>query len=215
MTFLYMRVAIVLLMLIAGTAHAGLDCDEAAVMKSIERFAKNKKATPDEYDFLCLSWASPKLKPRIERACTAIMDRDGAKNNPCIVAVAQQGIAKLGDHDIFAGVLEMKENPIESSGGVGYTKTQLLGMMGDVRGAKIIVDEWTAAIPKAAAREKKKREMASWSGWRQRAAEALGKLGGESEATFLEEQAAATKDKHVKKACLDAKAAIEKRLATK
>jgi hypothetical protein len=65
----------------------------------------------------------------------------------------------------------------------------------------------------AEAREKRHREMASWSGWRQRAAQAIGVLGGKSEIPFLEEQAKATKDKHVAKACRDAIAAIEKRTA--
>jgi hypothetical protein len=54
--------------------------------------------------------------------------------------------------------------------------------------------------------------MASWSGWRQRAALALGALGGADDATFLDEQAKATKDRHVAAACTDAAAAIRKRL---
>ncbi len=40
-------------------------------------------------------------------------------------------------------------------------------------------------------------------------------VGGAAEKPFLEEQAKATKDGFVRKACLDAVAAIDKRLAAK
>jgi hypothetical protein len=86
--------------------------------------------------------------------------------------------------------------------------------MKDARAVAIVVDMWKTAIPRAAEREKKHREMASWSGWRQRAAAVLGDLGGAVEQAFLEDQAKATKDTHVATACRDAAAAIAKRLKT-
>jgi len=210
-----MRGCLVLLLLVAvaAPARAGLDCDDNASMTAIERFARTKARSPGEYDFLCVQFAAPALKPRIERACQTLLDRDGLANHPCVVAAAAAGFAKLGDHDIFTAIAKLADDPVDSAGGVGWVKTQLLAMMGDPRGAQVIVEMWKAAIPRAAAREKRKREMASWSGWRQRAAEALGTLGGPDDATFLEAQARATKDRHVAKACRAAAAAIAKRTA--
>jgi len=87
--------------------------------------------------------------------------------------------------------------------------------MGDPRGVALVVDAWKAAIPRAEEREKRRDSMQGWSVWRQSAAEALGMIGGKDEIPFLEEQAKATKDIFVAKACRDAIAAIQKRLAAK
>ena len=210
-TTLHFIVAITLTLI--GTAHAGLDCEESATIKSIEAFAKRKQATPGEYDFLCLQMmTSAKIKPRVEKACTTILDRDGIENNPCVIAVAAQGITTLGLHDIFAAVLLLREDPVESAGGVGWTKTALLGKMNDARGIAVIRDMWTAAQSRADARENKKRSMTDWSSWRQSAAHALGLLGGTDEITFLETQRAATKDKGVARACKAAIAVIKARI---
>ena len=206
-----MRTALLVLLACTSTAYAGLDCEEAATMKSIEAFAKSKKSPPGEYDWVCLQWATPKLKPRIEAACTKILDRDGIAANPCVIAAASAGFAKLGAHDIFAAVVELPEDPVESAGGVTLTKTNLLGRMGDARGVQVIREMWTAAQPRADAREKKKRSMTEWSAWRQSAAFALGLIGGPDEIAFLEAQIKATKDKGVARECKNAIAAIKKR----
>jgi hypothetical protein len=117
-----MRILLVLLAC-TQTAYAGLDCEEAATIKSIEAFAKSKQSPPGEYDWVCLQMASPALAPRIEAACTKILDRDGVAANPCVIAAAAAGFAKLGAHDLFAAVVELPEDPIESAGGVTLTKT--------------------------------------------------------------------------------------------
>jgi hypothetical protein len=205
-----MRILLVLLAC-TQTAYAGLDCEEAATIKSIEAFAKSKQSPPGEYDWVCLQMASAALAPRIEAACTKILDRDGVAANPCVIAAAAAGFAKLGAHDLFAAVVELPEDPIESAGGVTLTKTILLGRMEDPRGVQVIRDMWTAAQPRANAREKKKRSMAEWSAWRQSAAFALSAIGGVEEIAFLEAQIKMTKDKAVARACRNAIAAIRKR----
>jgi hypothetical protein len=210
-----MRIVVHFLVLVgfAGVARAGLDCDEGETVKRIEAFARSAKAKPEEYDFLCLSFSTPKMKRRIENACTKILDRD-PKHQGCAIAVAAQGTAVLGKHDIFAMVVAMREDPVEYDGSIGFSKTMLLGNLGDVRGITVIREMWTAAQPRADAREKKKRSMVDWSSWRQKAAVSLGQLGGADEVTFLEQQAAATKDKGVARACREAIAAIKKRTGT-
>jgi hypothetical protein len=206
-----MRIALLVVLASARVAYAGLDCDEAVSIKSIEAFAKSKKSPPGEYEWICLQWVSPKLAPRIEAACTKILDRDGIAANPCVIVSANAGFAKLGTHDIFAAVVALPEDPVESTGGVTLRKTHLLGNMGDARGAPVIREMWTTAQPRADAREKKKRSMSEWSSWRQSAARSLGLIGGPDDVAFLEAQIKATKDKHVARECKNAIAAIQKR----
>lgn len=199
----------------AAPAYAGLDCEADSAMKDVEAFAKDAaKAEQAErsYAWLCVEFGAEQLKPRIEKACLKILDRDGDKGE-CVIAAAAAGITKLGKHDIFALIGKLGEDPIESGGGIGYGKAELYQRMNDPRGITALIDMWTAAIPRADAREKAhRRSMADWSSWRQHAAAALGAFGDATAKTFLEEQSKATKDTHVRDACLDAAAAITKRI---
>ncbi len=204
-----------LVALVAKRANAGLDCDGATAIKQLEAFAADKTkadAMVHDYTWICVEGIDERFKARVEKACRTILDRDG-DGSECVTAVAALGFGKLGDHDIFTLVTRLPENPLEASGGIGYYNAALLEKIGDPRGAQVLVDIWKATIPKADVREKKHWEMASWSGWRQYTAEALGKLGDADTKAFLEEQAKATKDTHVRDACNDAAAAIAKRLA--
>jgi hypothetical protein len=89
----------------------------------------------------------------------------------------------------------------------------LLGKLGDRPAAPLIMEVWNANVDEAQKREKRKwaSSMMAWSGWRKDAAQALG--GCADVKAFLDEQAKATKDKYLRQACLDAIAAIDKRLA--
>lgn len=202
--------------LAASHAWAGLDCDSETAVKDIEAAAKDKAKAADaerNYSFLCAEGLDAKWKPRIGKACEKILDRDGEKGNPCVVVAASAGFAKLGKHDLFELVGKIAEDPIEFEGGVGFRKTDLFATMGDPRGVAAIIDMWKAAIPRAEVREKKHRQsMADWSSWRQGAALNLGKIGDADAKAFLEEQAKATVDTHVRDACNDAAAAIAKRI---
>jgi hypothetical protein len=124
-------------------------------------------------------------------------------------------MTKLGAHDLFTAALEPPDDPLAYQGNVGFgvSRTQVLGRMGDPRGAAVIVERWKAALPRAEQQAKRRHAMMSWSVWRQDAAAALGAVGGKEDLAFLDEQAKATKDRFVAKACRDAIAAIEKRLA--
>ena len=207
---------LVVLVASAGRAWAGLDCDSETAVKDIEAAAKDKAKAVDaerNYSFLCAEGLAAKWKPRIGKACEKILDRDGEKGNPCVVVAASAGFVKLGKHDLFELVSKIPEDPIEFDGGVGFRVTDLYAAMADPRGGPAIVEMWKAAIPRAAAREKKHRQsMADWSSWRQSAAVNLGKIGDADAKLFLEEQAKATVDTHVRDACNDAAAAIAKRI---
>lgn len=213
-----MRLAIpvlALLVLAAGRADAGLFCDNDEAIKQLETFAKDKTKADEldqQYTWVCLEGADAKYKERIEKACLKIVERDGDKST-CVRISAAAGLTKLGDRDLVALVAAFPEDPIEFAGGVGFYKVGLLARMGDPRGAKIVTDMWTAAIPRADAREKRHGGMADWSSWRQNAAKALGTLGDANDQAFLEEQAKATRDTHVAQKCRDGAAAIAKRLA--
>ncbi|HWO20056.1 MAG TPA: HEAT repeat domain-containing protein [Kofleriaceae bacterium] len=202
----------------ARTASAGVCVDESEAddgMKLIEAFAKDKskgKAVEEGYGWICVEVDALRLKSRIERACRKILDRDGIQSR-CTIAVAAAGIPKLGDHDIYAFVVAMADDPLVHPGNIGTTRLLLLGRMGDARAVPKIVELWKETLPRAAKSEKNRPAMMGWSVWRQEAAEVLGKLGGKDEVPFLEEQAQATKDSFVAKACRAAIAAINKRLA--
>ena len=79
---------------------------------------------------------------------------------------------------------------------------------------QVLQERGNTAIPRAEKNEKRRSAMMNWSVWRPYAAESLGAVGGKDESAFLEEQAKATKDSYVAKACRTAIAAIEKRLAS-
>jgi hypothetical protein len=215
----------VLLIVIAwcGVARAGMICmDPAEVeghMKLVERFAKDpsvRKQLDDGYPWLCVTLAADKLAARIAPACEAILDRDGElqgkEPHPCAVAAAAAGVAILGKHDLVPLVTAMPENPLDLNWGMIPSKTRLLARMGDPRGARVIVDMWREAIPRADQREKRHGNLSEWSAWRQQAAHDLGELGGADDAAFLREQAKATIDPHVRDACLDGAKRIDKRL---
>jgi hypothetical protein len=210
------RLPLVLALVIgaAAPASAGLECEDAAAIKDLEAFAKDKAKGEEvgrNYSWLCVEFGAQRLKPRIEKACKKILDRDG-ENSECVVAAAAAGFAKLGDHDIFALVGKLPDDPIDYAGGIGFTKADLFERIGDPRGAQLLVDAWKTAIPRADAREKRHRSMVDWSSWRQNTAHVLGTLGDADTKTFLEDQAKATKDTHVRDACTTAASAIGKRV---
>jgi hypothetical protein len=216
--YVYMMRALVILIVLAfaRTAYAGVcvdssEADEA--MKEIEAFARNKSKGSGHISWVCVEMDAVRLKARIERACRTILDRDGIQS-PCTLVAASAGITKLGDHDLYAAVSGKPDDPLlyDTNDHYGST-TKTLGRMGDPRAVQVIVESWKAAIPRAEQKQKDRLAMASWSVWRQRAASVLGTLGGKDEIAFLDEQARATKDRFVAKACRDAIAAIEKRLA--
>ena len=74
---------------------------------------------------------------------------------------------------------------------------------------------WKDSIPRAEKREKRHGNMFDWGAWRIHAAQTLGSIGDADTKTFLEEQAQATIDKGVRRACTEAAAKIAKRLEAK
>jgi hypothetical protein len=199
----------------AGTAHAGMVCDDAVSVKSLETVAKDPKATPEDPYAYCLPGIveqESKYGARVLAACSKILARD-PKGVLCIELAVRLGKKEYAGVDLYAAVAGWKIDVWNWDR--GDLTLILLGKLGDHRAAPLIVDAWKANLDEAQKREKKKwaSSMMAWSGWRKDAAAALGAVGGADDKAFLDEQAQATKDKYVRQACLDAVAAIDKRLA--
>lgn len=84
--------------------------------------------------------------------------------------------------------------------------------MYDPRAVPLIAETWKATLPVAEKWRRGSGYLIEWSSWRQLAAATL---GGADEEGFLDEQAKATKDRYVARACRDGAAAIRARLASK
>lgn len=199
------------LLTVVTTAYAGLDCaDDDSDIKDLETYAKTKTAIKDDEVwrvFACTG--NPKYRARIEKACGKIIARDGAKSQ-CWEVAAAAGITKIGTYDIFDWVAKLPENPINLESRFLY-RPDYFSRMKDPRGAAEIIKLWKETIPRA---EGKRVDQVNWNSWRQRAARALGELGGKDDIAFLDEQAkGAAKDKYVMLACKNAIAQIEKRVA--
>jgi hypothetical protein len=198
----------------APTAHAGMCIGEDETAKgvaSLEAMAKNPKANDDRGCFEDSAGKYPKYAPRVLAGCEKILART-PNDVSCIDVVIRLGKHVLAGVDLFDAIASWKIDIWEWQH--EDRTTVLLGRLGDPRGLARIVETWKAAIPEAKTRERKKwaSSLSAWSGWRQDAARALGEHGGADDKAFLEDQAAATKDKYVKQACVDAIAAIDKRL---
>ncbi len=209
----------------ATEARAGACLGEDEIVDEVVRlegYAKDPKATIDGYYCVRVAFGdddeivSPahrkKLHDRIEKACTTILARDH-KDAECIELAVWLGKRSLGGVDLFEVVSKYK---IDVWAWDRWTPVLwMLGEIADPRGAAIIRDAWTATIETADKYEKRHLRglMPAWAGWRKEAAETLGKIGAADDQTFLEAQAAATKDLYVKQSCLDAAKAIEHRLA--
>lgn len=199
----------------AGAAFAGacvneLENDQA--MAAIEVYAKAPKAgaRADELDWECAELDAVRLRSRIERACRAVLDRDGIAS-PCARLAALAGFAKLGKHDLYEMAVKLPEDPIRWEPIRSSPRATLLGRIGDPRGVNVIVETWKEAIPRADKSAARRDSMQAWSVWRQAAAAALGAIAGPEQITFLEEQANTTRDVHVAKACRSAILAIKMR----
>jgi hypothetical protein len=209
-----MKLAVIAAVLaISGRVYAGFECDKEDAIRAVEAAARSKAKVEEASGlagFWCASSGTEPQKKRVLAACRTILDRDGDAS-PCADLVASYGVAKLGDHDIFMLVSKEIGQPLEYDGSFWFKQSELLARLADPRGAAVIIEIWKATLPLADERQKRHRSMASWSSWRQAAAEALGTLGSQDDIAFLDEQAKATKDTYVADACRAAIKAIEKR----
>lgn len=210
--------ALVLVALAATHAEAGMLCldakDYRAAVSDLETFARSKLDAVETTSEVCLrvSFADDKyasIRPRMEKACAAILERDGGKAALCVELAARLGKTELGGVKLADAVLAWALDPWLWDG--SSQGLFVLGKLGDPRGAARIIEVWRAELPRAKKREKQSNAMMAWAGWRKDAAAALGLVGSRDDIAFLEEQAAATKDRHVRAACRDAVAAITKR----
>lgn len=218
----------------ARHAYAGVACmSDSELTDAIEGLEKRVTDPKHDLDYLriCLprtvegEHATPKRVARVNAACTRILTRDPA-DQVCVMLAAQQKKAELAGVKIYEAVVAWNSGPWSGPRLLGDWSSDMFSLdldaflsLGDPRAAALVVERWTAFQPQADAKEKSKKrtqaDMPAWSRWRQQAAGLLGALGSTADVPFLEKQAAATKDKVVKRACTNAIAAIKKREATK
>jgi hypothetical protein len=214
-----LRIAVALAVLcMTGTARAGMgfgEDDYLNAVKALEGMVQDPKAAPQAMDRFCLSSvpeARPRYVPRVLSACSKILERN-PKDALCTELAVRSGKKELVGIDLLSAVAGWRVDVWNWDG--NDLALTLFVVLGDSRAAPQIVAAWNANIEEAVRREKRRwsSSMRAWAGWRKDAAEALGKLGGADDKGFLAEQAKATKDTYVRQACLDAIAAIDKRLA--
>lgn len=203
-------------------AEAGMFCmtrdDFNQAAGQLEAFAKDPRNLFDPSALICLraGFAPPSdqvtvpknFSARVEKACTKILERE-RDNDACVELAVRMAKTELGGVTLLEAALGWKLDVWNWDG--WQSRLWVLGTIGDARAAQKLVDTWTANLPVAAKREKRGWSLQAWAGWRTEAAEAIGKVGVAEHAAFLREQAGATKDRYVKKACLAAAAAIDKR----
>ena len=211
--------AVLIVGFLYSSAHAGNMCatddhanpDPSYEMKALEQLASSGKESPD-YNLYCLRGVT-KYRARIMAACTKIVTSSNPTWDGCMELAASLHEPKLGPNDVFEWISELDRNPWRVNSSMPNYPLYMFEELGDPRGAALIVATWKESIPTAAKHEHSSEWMADWSGWRQHAAEALAVIGGADDTKFLDEQAKATVDTHVRDACLDAAKAIAKRLA--
>jgi hypothetical protein len=211
----------VTLLALARVAHAGLICphdangneDPAATVKALEQLAAGKGSADDvQYAAYCIGGpTSHPFTARVVAACEKIVHADASRADFCMVLAARVGAPTLAGRDVFEFVATQPRRPWDDYWLGPSSGLFLLGDLGDPRGAALVIETWTAAIPKAAAFERRHIGMTEWSSWRQNAAQVLGVIGNADAAAFLDEQAKATVDTHVADACRDAAAKIRGR----
>lgn len=210
----------------AGACLSDDEIDDGIAL--LERSVK-KPATDLDYYGLCLPGAldpedgkvAAKRIARINAACSKILP-ERSSDTVCLRLAALQGKAELGGVQIFDAIVAWNSGPWSGPRLLGHWSSDSFQIdldafvsLRDARAVPLVLERWAAFETEAVKREASKRgrrlAMMAWASWRKQAAALLGALGGEAEAVFLEGQAKATKDRHVKQACLDAVKAIRAR----
>lgn len=210
-----LRMLVIASVLAARPAHAGM-CDVEGVRAMVEEVEvlaaqeKPKPRTTHTYG-ICMRDALPdaartKLRDRMLAACTKLLAK-APEDAVCVEIAARLGKAELDGHDLVAA-LAARPNRLEDA-----LPIELLGMTGAPRVAPIVITRWNELLPIADKKQRDNDAMQSWAVWRTTAANALGKTGDDAAKTFLADQAKATIDRGVRRACDAAITAITKRLA--
>jgi hypothetical protein len=199
------------MVLAARPAWAGY-CDEdgaKATVEGLEAYAKKKGKEEPSLDHICMDAVGelPKLMKRTIAACAKVIERE-PQFAQCVEWSARFGAKQLGTVELFGKVGELfKNDPFL----YGLQALEIYDALGDARAVPLVVEAWkTALLDK---RAKQERHAYTFLKWRHAAIKIFAKLGGASERTFLEEQAAAIKDRGLLRAIKKAIAEIDKRAA--
>jgi hypothetical protein len=120
------------------------------------------------------------------------------------------GAKKLGSLDLFDATSKLFGLDPWKPGDIGAT---LFAKLDDPRALPLVTAAWTTAAASKKVRSAKSNDQYLWTVWRHAAIRLFASQGRTDDITFLREQAAATRDRGVKRAIGKAIAAIEKRAA--
>jgi hypothetical protein len=210
-----MRTAVVILVLLVAHRASADMCGQPGVVEMTAKLEQRARLAKPEAETIDV-WATclrdmhdsvpadSALPVRLLAACTRLLDK--IPEDPlCIEVAARLGKAELGGHDIVAAIAK-QPNRLEDA-----RPNDLIAAIGAPRGAAVVMARWKQLVPAAAQKERDADAMNSWAAWRLSATAALGITGDADARGFLEEQAKATIDRGVKRACAAAIAAIDKR----
>lgn len=210
-----LRIAVVILVLLVEHRASAEMCGPAGVAEMTAKIELRARRAKPEAETIFV-WATclrdmrdaipadSDLPGRLLAACTKLLDK--IPEDPlCVEVAARFGKAELGSHDIVAAIAK-QPNRLEDA-----RPNDLIAAIGAPRGAAIVIARWKQLAPAAAKKERDSDAMNSWAAWRLSAAAALGITGDTDARTFLDEQAKATVDRGVKRACAAAISAIVRR----
>lgn len=195
----------------AAAGSCGGDEDVLETVKDVERFAKRGGKEPVIEEF-CAEEAmnDPALKKRLFTACERILAREPGYQT-CLLWAADAGRKTLGGVDIYPALAVFTSVDPFGPHMNGAYNVGLYKRLGDPRAVQPVREMWQATLGNP--RTTKRHDAHLWTVFRNNAISLFEKLGGAAERDFLVEQAAATKDRPMKKRMQKAIKAMDRRLA--
>jgi hypothetical protein len=207
-----LALAFVVIMVAARTATAGICLDEEEdreAMATLEKYAAGKiSADKAEYAVLCAR-ALESLAPRLEKACTTILDKHPppASGNgvawECAAAMAARGHTRAGDFDLLALYLAADHGP-RGDGARGNAAS--LASIDDPAAREEIVKTYREALEAIADKPLRGSRARSWLKWQIGVLDGLARHATATERDFLQSLADTAPEKRVRR---DAKRAVE------
>lgn len=206
-----------LLALLAGPAHAGVCLDDDEIKGYVEELERHGKggAEPQGYWPLCVR-PGDKLAPRVAKACAKVVERHAAAKAPsathseCVRWLVSSGEKAVGAYDLVAALLSARWGLFDYEVSANLAA---LAVSGDARVRSFVADKLREHLAAVKAKPLRGWKAKSWSQWQVAGLGALRRLGDASDVALIEELAAATKDKQVRKAADKAKKEIAARAA--
>lgn len=206
--------ATALTFLLAGPAHAGVCLDDEEIegyVKELERYAKGG-AEPEGYWPLCVH-PGDKLASRVAKACAKVVERHAAAKAPpvthreCVRYLLASGEKAVGATDLVAAMMAERWGLLDDVS----RNLEALTASKDARVRGFVADKLREHLAAVQAKPLRGWKARSWTKWQVTGLLALRQLGDASDVALIDELAAASKEKQVRKAAERAKQEIAAR----